>query len=178
MNVPAPAKLLVFVSGRLACIKIVGRANFTLSIEFKALINQLMEQEFTCFRLDLAECVLMDSTFLGVLAGFGLKMTVASSDQRNGRSIELLNPNPRIAELLENLGVAHLFKVVNEAEPMSKELVAHKAAETPNPTHEEVKRNCLDAHKTLMKIDPANIPKFKEVAQFLAEDLKKLKPGP
>jgi hypothetical protein len=26
-----------------------------------------------------------------------------------------------------------------------------------------------------MAIDPANVPKFKEVTQFLAEDLKKIK---
>ena len=36
-------------------------------------------------------------------------------------------------------------------------------------------RTCLDAHQTLMEINPANIPKFKDVAQFLADDLKNLK---
>lgn len=35
-------------------------------------------------------------------------------------------------------------------------------------------RTSLEAHQTLMKINPANIPKFKDVAEFLAEDLKKL----
>ena len=29
--------------------------------------------------------------------------------------------------------------------------------------------------ETLMQINPNNVPKFKEVAQFLAEDLKKLR---
>ena len=41
-------------------------------------------------------------------------------------------------------------------------------------TKEEVTRACLEAHQTLMNINPANVPKFKEVSQFLAEDLKKL----
>jgi len=172
------AQLLVSVSGQFACIKIVGRANFTSSIEFKALVNELMEKEFTCFRLDLSECTLMDSTFLGVLAGFGLKMSGASGDQRNWRSIELLDPNPRISELLENLGVAHLFKVVNEDTALPKEVAAHALPETADPTRDEVKRTCLEAHETLMKIDPANIPKFKEVAQFLADELKKPKKEP
>src|ERR1700688_3150971 len=97
------AKLLVFVSGELACIKIVGRANFTSSIDFKTLINELMQKQFTCFVLDLSECLLMDSTFLGVLAGFGLKMKVHQNGDPSEQSIELLNPNPRISELLENL---------------------------------------------------------------------------
>ncbi len=38
----------------------------------------------------------------------------------------------------------------------------------------EISRTCLEAHEALMRINPNNIPKFKEVAQFLAEDLKKM----
>jgi len=177
MITPSSAKLLVFVHEQLVCIKIVGRANFTSSIDFKMLVNELMEKQFTCFLLDLSQCVLMDSTFLGVMAGFGLKMTVAPGSQRNGQSIELLNPNPRIAELLENLGVAHLFKVVDETAALPPGCTSHMLSETAEPTREEVKRNCLEAHRILMAIDPANIPKFKEVAQFLAEDLKKSSNG-
>jgi anti-anti-sigma regulatory factor len=172
------AKLLVFASGHLACIKIAGRANFTSSLDFKTLIQELSDKGTTCFVLDLSECVLMDSTFLGVLAGFGLKMSPAQ-EQPAGRSIELLNPNPRISELLENLGVLHLFKVVTEVSPeMTKEVCERVPAGGPEPTREEITRNCLEAHKTLMAIDPANVPKFKEVTQFLAEDLKKLKSSP
>src|SRR3954464_15594496 len=111
MSTPS-AKLLVFVSGQLACVKIVGRANFTSSIDFKTLLNELLGKGYSCFLLDLAECVLMDSTFLGVLAGFGLRLSIARNGEPAGRAIELLNPNPRISELLENLGVLHLFKVV------------------------------------------------------------------
>ena len=57
------------------------------------------------------------------------------------------------------------------------ELQSHQSTEAPHisPSREEVTRNCLEAHRKLMEISPANIPKFKEVAQFLAEDLKKLK---
>src|SRR5882724_996554 len=108
----APAKLLVSVVERLACIKIVGRANFSSSIDFKTLINELQQKGYHCYIIDLSECVLMDSTFLGVLAGFGLKMA-PDSPAKNGQTIELFNPNLRISELLDNLGVLHLFKVVN-----------------------------------------------------------------
>ncbi|MDB6032217.1 MAG: Anti-sigma-factor antagonist, partial [Verrucomicrobiales bacterium] len=41
----------------------------------------------------------------------------------------------------------------------------------------EISRTCLEAHKTLMEINPANISKFKDVTQFLAEDLKKMEEG-
>lgn len=176
MSTPS-AKLLVFVSGHLACVKIVGRANFTSSIDFKTLLNELLQQNYSCLLIDLSECVLMDSTFLGVLSGFGLKMFPARDSEPNGTGIELLNPNPRISELLENLGVLHLFKVVNGPLALPGEVQAHsrETSPAPTPTREEVTRNCLEAHRTLMDISPANIPKFKEVTQFLAEDLKKPK---
>src|SRR5262249_5573829 len=108
MSTP-PAKLQVFVLQSLACIKIVGRANFASSIDFKSLVTTLKDEGYHCFAIDLSECSLMDSTFLGVLAGIGLK-TCSNS----GRGpIELLNPSPRVTELLENLGVLHLFRIVN-----------------------------------------------------------------
>ena len=109
MTTPS-AKLLVFARDHLVCIKIIGRANVGSSIDFKRLVNELLLKDLSCFVLDLSECLLMDSTFLGVLAGFGLRISEPATAGPNGRSIELLNPNIRIAELLENLGVAHLFK--------------------------------------------------------------------
>ena len=165
----------MLIAQKFACIKISGRANFNSSIDFKILVNELLQKGFITFVLDLSECVLMDSTFLGVLAGFGLKMTPGSSEPCQA-AIELLNPNVRITELLENLGVLHLFKLTQGQLklPEGTEALAHNA---PNPTREEVTRACLDAHKTLMEINPDNVPKFKEVTQFLAEDLKRLKSG-
>jgi anti-sigma B factor antagonist len=170
------AKLLVFVSDKLACIKIQGRADFTSSIDFKALLDELIRKEFVCFILDLSDCVLMDSTFLGVLTGFGLQLKDSQVNGTRRQGIELLNPNSRISDLLENLGVMHLFHVVSGPAPESlREASEHAPAPTGKPTREQVTRNCLEAHRILMAIDPANVSKFKEVAQFLGEDLKKLK---
>jgi len=176
MSLPT-AKLLVSVVERMACVKIVGRANFSSSIDFKMLINELQQKGYHCYVIDLSECVLMDSTFLGVLAGFGLKMA-QDPPAANGQSIELLNPNQRISELLDNLGVLHLFEVVNGPLPLPQEMAAHTPASAAAPTPEELKRNCLEAHRVLMSVSPENVSKFKEVAQFLAEDLKKDKAGP
>jgi len=172
MNTPS-AKLLVLVGEKFACVKIAGRANFNSSIDFKTLINELQGKGFDYFVLDLSECLLMDSTFLGVLAGFGLKMN-QPSEAISGRGIELFNPNPRVNELLENLGVLHLFKVTQG--PLETPGCAETASPAPsNPTKEDVTRACIEAHRTLMEINPANVARFKEVTQFLAEDLKRLK---
>src|SRR5215471_9408253 len=141
------AKMWVLVGERFACIKIAGRANFTSSIDFKTLINELRQKGYTYFVLDLSECLLMDSTFLGVLAGFGLKMS-APPGESSGQLIELLNANQRIVELLENLGVLHLFKLTQggAALPENAEPVPQKPTA---PNKEEVTRACLEAHRTL-----------------------------
>lgn len=172
MNAPS-ARLSVLVGKKFACVKIAGRANFNSSIDFRTLLNELRQQGYNYFVLDLADCLLMDSTFLGVLAGFGLKMSAAESD-REGRVIELFNPNARIAELLENLGVLHLFKVAQS--PLTLPQCTDAPTPAPaEPTREEMTRACLEAHQTLMAMNPENASRFKDVAQFLAEDLKKLK---
>jgi anti-sigma B factor antagonist len=172
MSTP-PGKMSVSVGDKFACVKISGRANFTSSIDFKTLINELLQKGYNYFILDLSDCVLMDSTFLGVLAGFGLKVNSPQGDQVQ-RTIELFNPNPRISELLENLGVLHLFQVSqgSMALPGKTEPIEAPSA---NPSRIEVTRTCLEAHKTLMNINPENVTRFKDVAAFLAEDLKKLK---
>src|SRR5262245_58980463 len=95
------AKLSVLVGEQFACIKVVGRANFNSSVDFKTLLNELWSRGYRYFVLDLSECILMDSTFLGVLAGFGLKMNPPQKEAE--RAIELSNPNARVTELLENL---------------------------------------------------------------------------
>lgn len=165
------ANLSVLVCKSFACVKIAGRVSFACSPDFKALLDGLLKKNYHRFILDLSECALMDSTFLGVLAGFGIKLSPPGAAARPG--IELHNPTPRVAELLENLGAAHLFKITTG--PL--QLPDDAQAATPdsiNPSHEQITRTCLEAHETLMSMNPENVARFKDVAQFLAEDLKSL----
>jgi anti-sigma B factor antagonist len=175
MSAP-PANIQVYVSDCSACIRIVGRANVGAASDFKRLVNGLLDKGINCFLLDLSECLLMDSTFLGVLAGFGQKLTRPQNGQPDAFPIQLFNPNARVEELLGHLGVMHLFKLSRGEVPKAgcgpAETLSHQ-----DETREEVARNCLEAHRTLMALNPENVSKFKDVTRFLAEDLKKLKAG-
>jgi anti-sigma B factor antagonist len=169
MNKPS-ATLMVAVLDRAAFVKISGRANFTLSLDFKKLLLELTQRGYKRFFLELTDCVIMDSTFLGVLAGIGLELAADKSPQ-----LELVNPNERLREVLENLGILHLFHVlekngvaVNHFEPVAADGRQEKV---------DVTRNCLEAHELLMRLNPDNVCKFKDVAEFFAEDLKKLESG-
>jgi len=168
----APANLMILVGEHFACVKITGRANFKVSVDFKTLLTELHQRGFTCFVIELSECSLMDSTFLGVLAGFGLKMFQAA-DRSPSNLVELRNPNARITELLENLGVLHLFSI-SQGPLAASETVQESSPEPAHASRTEITRACLEAHRTLMEINPANVSRFKEVTKFLAEDLHKL----
>ena len=152
-------------------MRVVGRATFQNSQPLRRFAQEMIERGCREFVMDLAECRGMDSTFLGVLAEFGLK--ISPTDAPEPRGIELLNPNPRITELLENLGALHLFKVVT-GELQLPDDVQTCMPESIHPTHEQITRTSLEAHQTLMAVNPENVAKFKDVTQFLAEDLKNL----
>jgi anti-sigma B factor antagonist len=170
MSTPS-VSLSVLIGKNFACVKIKGRANFSSSPDFKMLLHGLTQKGYGHFIIDLSECVLMDSTFLGTLAHFALRFGVAGSTSQPG--VELLNPNTRVIELLENLGALNLFKILTGTLQLPDDLKVC-TAETINPTHEQITRTCLEAHQTLMAVNPQNIARFKDVTQFLAEDLNSL----
>jgi anti-sigma B factor antagonist len=166
----------VAVVEQTAFVKVPGRANFGTSVDFKTLISELRAAGVNHFVLDLSECVTMDSTFLGVLAGLALRNSDGKEIDADGQKLklDLLNPNPRVADLLDNLGVVHLFNVIQQPGNPCTAIFEPVTSERPAPSKEELSRNCLEAHEVLMHINPDNIPKFKEVTKFLAEDLRKL----
>lgn len=163
---------MVAIFGPAVWIKISGRANFTSSLDLKNLVTELWQRGYRRFIFELCDCIIMDSTFLGVLAGIGLKF--AEANQRGEIStVEIANPNARMTEILENLGVAHLFNIITTGNQESGKFES-LSRDGEGATRVEVTRNCLEAHKILMNLNPANVSKFKDVTQFLAEDLKKL----
>jgi anti-anti-sigma regulatory factor len=170
------ASISVYAGDRCACIRVMGRANFTLGVEFKLLLDELQAHDFGYFVLDLAGCSLMDSTFLGILTGFGLQQ-----QQKHGEDqpsvIELHNPNERVAELIESLGVLSLFKLTHGT-PLPTAGLKELEHTPTQPTRVETTQTCLEAHETLVAANPANAEKFKDVTRFLAEDLKRMKQKP
>lgn len=170
----SPNKLSIAVLDELAVVKVRGRANAQLSVQFKSVAVQLRGAGRKNLVVDLSECEMMDSTFLGVMAG--LVANVIPANAQDGRfGVCLLNTGPRVTELLENLGVDHLFKFVRGPAPLNAASAA-ALPETPS-SKAEVSRTCLEAHELLMALNPENVPKFKDVTQFLGEDLRKLKAG-
>ena len=154
------ARLQVAVVDGVACVKVDGPANFTAAVDFKTLVRQCCEEGGRVLLLDLSNCVNMDSTFLGILMGMTGRLN----------RIELLNPSERIIDLLDSLGVMELLTVGTGENPFDAKL---QETESTNADKRALTEASLEAHKLLMEINPENVPKFKDVAKFLEEDLKK-----
>ena len=67
----------------------------TSSVDFKTLVTELRARGVDHYVLDLGECVTMDSTFLGVLAGLALRNSDGKEIGADGQrlKLDLLNPN-------------------------------------------------------------------------------------
>ncbi|HEX4139659.1 MAG TPA: STAS domain-containing protein [Candidatus Methylacidiphilales bacterium] len=199
------SKILVARSGDLGFVKVVGRGSFQNSGCLKAFYLQLLKEGVTRFIIDLGACTYLDSTFLGILLGLGLKLRESGKGLLN-----ILNASSRNLELLRNLGLDRLIQLSGgslpgDVKPSSGNApgegpdAAGKTAPLsppdgngkgsaainlagvkeenleevpcPVPTRAEAAPTILEAHEALMKFDPRNVPKFKDVVEFLREDL-------
>lgn len=172
MSAPPPS-LSVWVADDLVCVRIEGRAACAGSVDFRRLMLALRDKGHTRFVLDLSRCQLMDSTFLGVMAWLVLQFAEARPVQ-GPAVIELLNPSPRITGLLDNLGVAEMFPVFAGALAVPAAAVAAPLPASAGAERAEVTRTSLEAHELLSRLDPRNAARFKDVVEFLREDLDKL----
>jgi anti-anti-sigma regulatory factor len=177
------SKILVARTGDLGFVKVVGRGSFQNSGCLKAFYQQLLKDGVHRFVIDLASCSYLDSTFLGILLGLGLKLREAGNGLLN-----ILNASPRNYELLRNLGLDRLINIsgtessntggsiapVANGNGLSVHGMSEEAMEAlpcPVPTKAEAAPTILEAHEALMNFDPRNVPKFKDVVEFLREDL-------
>lgn len=165
------SRISVAVEPPNAFIKITGRAAVEGSRDFKALVLQLAGKGITHFILDLRDCLLMDSTFSGVLAG--LVVFSPTDDSSVGKiRFTLVQPNERVADLLDNLGVLSLVQRLDSVETPAP--AAHTASQELQPgehSKTELAECCLEAHRILMALKPENVAKFRAVEQVLATKL-------
>ncbi len=177
------SKILVARSPNLGFVKVVGRGSFQNSGCLKAFYQQLLKEGVTRFLVDLQACTYLDSTFLGILLGLGLKLKEAGKGL-----LQIRNASPRNLELLKNLGLDRLISIEGEGGSAGAATNGNSSPKVPNnlngvkeesleeiacpvPTRAEAAPTILEAHENLMGFDPRNVPKFKDVVEFLREDL-------
>lgn len=115
------------------------------------------------FVVDLDSCELMDSTFMGTLAGLALRLREIGQG-----GLRAVNVNTRNADLLENLGLDQLFTVEGDSRETAPATL--KTTE-PSSDVQDQKGAVLAAHEALIKADAQNAAKFKDVIEYLRQEL-------
>jgi len=120
------------------------------------------------FILDLKNCPVMDSTFMGTLAFIALRLRELGQGQ-----LRVINLNERNHDLLCGLGLDQLFHVEQCTQKSAPEPTGELKPVTPvNGDRVAQAETMLEAHEALVEADPENLTKFKDVLEYLKQDLR------
>lgn len=146
----------VGLAGPAVWVRVVGRGSFQNSTGLKDFAAEMTSRGHREFIVDLEECELMDSTFMGTLAGIALKLG------REG-TLKVLRANPRNRKVLQNLGLDRIFSVEESPAAAAPDLHEASAGEAREAKREAI----IEAHENLVAANPANAVRFKDVIEFL-----------
>lgn len=162
---PQPA-ILVGCNDKTVWIKVEGKGSFQNSAGVKDFAREMINRGHREFAVDLENCPVMDSTFMGTMAGVALKLRELGQGE-----LRVVKLNERNRDLLCNLGLDQLFKIADEeggADPVD---AAKPLAASSNDKTERA-QTMLEAHEALVEAAPENLTKFKDVLEYLKQDLR------
>jgi anti-sigma B factor antagonist len=164
--VSLPASILVGVAGKTVHVKVQGKGSFQNSPALKEFARQMLDRGYRVFVIDLADCPVMDSTFMGTLAGIALRLR-----ETEGGVLRVRNVNERNHDLLRNLGLDNLFQIeaCEDREAVSEPAMLPNRPAISKSEHAEC---MIEAHEALVDADPENLARFKDVLEYLRHDLR------
>ena len=163
-----PQTLLVGEDERTLYIRLIGRGSFQIATALKEYANERIQAGKRHIDLDLDRCTGMDSTFLGTLAGIGLRLL-----HSGGGSLTVRNLVPLTRRQLTMLGVdqlktVQLFDRADAATPAA--LLRPIRSDTADP--QRITETMLAAHEDLVRVDPLNEAEFRDLIEILREKVK------
>lgn len=167
MSEGTPTSLSVCVRDHVACVRVTGQAKFRAATDFKNLLLQLQQDGCTDIVLDLSQCPLMDSTFLGVMTVMARRCE-ASRKAGKPCSLKLYHPSERIVEALANFEILDSFTVIQDPPQFS----SFKRIEDGQHSRVEMTRTCYEAHKELMNCSEENARRFRDATEFFEKNLR------
>jgi anti-sigma B factor antagonist len=161
------SSIQVGVASGVVHIRVEGKGNFQNSAPLKEFAKEMLARGNREFIVDLAACPLMDSTFMGTLAGVALKLKNSGGQG----SIHIINLNERNQGLLCNLGLDQLLCVeCSEFSPPDTLVVDAFLTAKPADKLADA-QTMLEAHEAVVTANPENEAKFKDVLEFLKNDI-------
>lgn len=161
------SSIQVGVNGQTVWVRVAGKGNFLNSGNFKDFAREMINRGYREFVVDLQECVMMDSTFMGTLAGVALRL----KELGHGR-LHVVHCGERSRELLTGLGLDQIFSIHSNGSAAPEcESLAEAAATEPSVHKQQQAQQMLDAHEALCEVAPQNLSRFKDVLDYLKQDL-------
>ena len=164
------SSILVGCNQKVVCIRVQGKGSFQNSTGIKQFATAMIHRGHRNFVVDLADCPVMDSTFMGTLTGVALRLREIGQGE-----VHVINSNARNTDLLAGLGLDQILSldgasadeglyhsVDEESLALSPEQAADKKATT---------ETMIAAHQALVDADPENFCKFKDVIDYLKQDI-------
>ena len=169
-------RLRVAIHQHLGLVRVIGRGSYRISPGLKDFSSAALNRGVNGIVLDMIDCIGMDSTFMGVLAGLSMRLA-GKSPPENGRVV-LINLSPKLRRLLTTLGLDQLVDVYLAGETPAElaALTKRGLQESGTDTASEASRKermetMLSAHEDLVEALPQNKPQFKDVLDFLRQDI-------
>jgi len=168
-------KIEVAVADQTALIRVKGRGTFAVSGDVKGFALAMIEKRMPRIIFDMADCIGLDSTFMGIMAGLAIRQRQANPKAK----MLAVNLSSKTAHLLRTLGLDRLVepRVTGETPQDILDLIARCDSFGTLPRAKESSRGAaemvLQAHEDLVKANPGNFSKFKDVLQYLREDVDK-----
>jgi anti-anti-sigma regulatory factor len=149
-------------------VKVEGKGSFLNSGNLKEFAREMLDRGYREFVVDLADCAMMDSTFMGTMASVALRLKELGKGH-----LHIVHCRNRSQELLSGLGLDQIFDIhANGARPPEVEtLEKTPSGQSPDAGKKEQAEMMLEAHEALCEAAPENLFRFKDVLDFLRQDL-------
>jgi anti-anti-sigma factor len=158
--------ILVGTLDRTVCVRVEGKGSFLNSTGLKEFAKEMTNRGFREFVVDLRNCPLMDSTFMGTLTGVALRLRELGQG-----ALRVVNLNERNRDLLCNLGLDQLMTLDRDGTLKGVNAAKLELPVDPVDKHSRAE-TMLEAHQDLVNANPANEAKFKDVLEYLRQDLQ------
>ena len=162
------SSIQVGVNGPAVWVKVEGKGSFLNSGNLKEFAREMLNRGYREFVIDLADCAMMDSTFMGTMASVALRL------KELGRGhLHVVHCGNRSQELLSGLGLDQIFDIHANG-TTAPECEALKGASTDrsrDTKKREQAQTMLEAHEALCKAASENLFRFKDVLDYLKQDL-------
>jgi len=170
------SSIQVGVNGSVVWVRVAGRGSFLNSGGLKEFAREMVNRGYREFVFDLEECVMMDSTFMGTMAGMALRLKELGEG-----SLHVIHCGERSRELLSGLGLDQIFDIqVDGAKAPPCEALTQTNGEPADKSataKREQAGTMLEAHEALCQAAPKNLTRFKDVLEYLKQDLQHESPA-